>query len=309
MEPFLQSGGCSILVGESRQEYVSRRMSADRLGNETPLIFKDCIRRLQGSCSKLIVAVDEEMGGIRRLEGLVPPLPSLAEARLMDALELEGRCFANAEAARKLGVTMYLAPIADVVDGTNAWLAGRTLGVNPDEISLLIAAYIRGIQRAGVAAVTKHFPGFNDISGDPALVDVTLQTSRAQLLENAVPFHAAIAAGTVGVMAGPAPVASIDRENAACTSKGVVELLRGRFNFGGLIVSDDLDAPATMRGRTLIDTAVLSLNAGVDLLLVAGGAHLEALCDGVVQATEQGMLSAERLSDAANRVRAVAEMS
>ncbi|WP_280949544.1 glycoside hydrolase family 3 N-terminal domain-containing protein [Sinorhizobium alkalisoli] len=75
------------------------------------------------------------------------------------------------------------------------------------------------------------------------------------------------------------------------------------FGFDGLIVSDDLDAPATMRRRTLLDTAIASLNAGADLLLVAGGPCLEELCDGIVEAVRGGELSADRLSAAANRVR------
>lgn len=303
MEPFLRNGGCSILIGESRSEYVARRMSKERLLKETASLFREQISRLKLANPRLIVAVDEEMSGIRRLEGLAPPLPSLEETRSLSLGEVERRCFENAKAARALGVTMYLAPIADVVDGQNPWLAGRTLGSDREEVSRLISAYIIGVQRAGVVATTKHFPGYNHLGADPALVDVSLGSSRERILESAEPFRAAIKAGTRAIMVGPAPVIAFDPENAACTSEPVTSMLRRDFGFDGLIVTDDLDAPATMRQRTLLDTAVASLNAGADLLLVAGGPHLEELSDGVVEAVKGGKLSPDRLASAADRVR------
>lgn len=159
------------------------------------------------------------------------------------------------------------------------------------------------MQRAGISAVTKHFPGFNNLDADPALVDVSLYTERDHILRNALPFTAAIEAGTKAIMTGPAPIAAFDGNNAASTSASVMALLREKFGFWGLIVSDDLDAPATMRGRSLLDTAAAAINAGADLLLVAGGSHLNTLYDGIVAAAQSGNISAERLSDAACRVR------
>lgn len=304
MVPFLNEGGCSILIGESREEYVNRRMSNVRRVQETRQTFLDAIRSLKQIANPLIVAVDEELGGIRRLEALVPALPSLNEARDLTGADLEKRSFETALAAKALGVTMFLSPVADVVDGENPWLEGRAMGRDPGSVARMVSSFVKGIQRAGVTAVTKHFPGFNDLAGDPALEAVSLMTTREVLLTNALPFRAAIAAGTKAVMAGPAPVVAFDERNAACVSPQIIRLLRTEFAFSGLVVSDDLDAPATMRG-TLLETAIASLNAGADLLLVAG-AHLHELCGGIADATERGLLAPERLADAANRVRAIA---
>lgn len=303
MEPFLDKGGCSVLIGETRAEYVSRAMSTERLASETPAVFQAVIENLKARCPDLIVAVDQEMGGIQRLQGLVPALPDLGDAIGLTDEALAERCFQTADAARKLGVSMFLAPIADVVDGRNPWLHNRTMGADAETVARLVSAFVQGVQRAGITAVTKHFPGFNDLDGDPALIDVSLQTTRDRILANALPFTAAIKAGTKAVMTGPAPVAAFDAKNGASTSAAVMTLLRQQFGFDGLIVSDDLDAPATLRGNSLLDTAIASINAGADLLLVAGGPHLDALCDGIVAAVQAGGLSARRLADAAARVR------
>jgi beta-N-acetylhexosaminidase len=303
MEPFLESGGHSVLIGETRTEYVARKMSQERLADETPLLFRTAVDRLKARRPELIVAVDQELGGIQRLQGLIPPLPELEQAAALSDSLLADHCQLVAAAALELGVTMFLAPIADVVDGQNPWLHSRTMGVDAKVVARLVAAYVEGVQRAGITAVVKHFPGFNDLDADPALVDVSLRTPLDRILEGALPFRAAIEAGTKAVMIGPAPVLALDAQNAASTSATVIELLRGSFGFKGLVVSDDLDAPATMRGASLLDTAVASLNAGADLLLVAGGPHIGDLSEGIADAAKAGRLSAGRLADAARRVR------
>lgn len=302
-ETFLEKGGYSVLIGETRAEYVSRAMSKERLASETPILFRAFVERLKTRRPDLIVAVDQEMGGIQRLQGLVPSLPELAEADVLTDDALADRCFDTARAARELGVSMFLAPIADIVDGQNPWLRNRIMGADARTVARLVSAYVKGVQRAGITTVTKHFPGFNNLDGDPALVDVSLQTTRDCIIANALPFTAAIAAGTKAMMTGPAPVAALDPDNAASTSAAVITLLRQQFGFTGLIVSDDLDAPATMRGRSLLETTIASLCAGADLLLVASGPHLDALCDGIVDAVRAGNLPTERLADAAKRVR------
>ena len=306
MVPFVENGGWSILIGETRAEYVARSMSDDRLRSETAEIFAARLEKLTRLRPDLIVAVDQELAGIERLKGIVPELPRLDEALAMDRQELENRCFEMAVAARALGVTLFLAPVADVVTGTNPWLEKRTMSSDPIEVARLVQAFVTGVQRAGIASATKHFPGFNDLAGDPAVEDVALETPLDEILANAATFRAAIHAGSKAVMVGPTVVRSIDPAEPACTSPAIISLLRKEFGFSGLIVSDDLDAPATMRDRSLAETAIASLVAGADLLLVAGSANLENLSSSIVDAVERGTLPATRLAEAADRIRRMA---
>ncbi|WP_119255015.1 glycoside hydrolase family 3 N-terminal domain-containing protein [Shinella zoogloeoides] len=306
MVPFLKEGGCSVLLGETRAEYVARAMSTERLACETPDGFRASIAALQAVTPHLIVAVDQELGGIQRLAGLVPPLPTLDEAHTLSPDALAERCRITAQGARALGVSMFLAPIADIIDGQNVWLRARTMGSYPQAVARLVSAFVTGVQAAGITAVTKHFPGFNDLAEDPALADVCLATPLDRILHNLLPFKAAIEAGTKVIMTGPAPVAAIDGNNSASTSPAVMAMLRSQLGFKGLIVSDDLDAPATLRGQSLLETAIASLNAGADLLLVAGGPHLSALSEGIAAAAQRGDIEQQRLADAAARVRQIA---
>lgn len=303
---FLTGGGKAILLGETRAEYVGRRMSPQRLRDETATMFGRTVQEAIAIAGPLLVAVDQELAGIQRLQGLAPPLPTLEAALLMSDAAIESVCFDIAGAARALGVTMFLAPIADVVDGPNPWLHGRTLGTDPAEVARVASAFVRGVQRGGVIATAKHFPGYRQMAADPALVDVSLTGSAADLAIAGPVFQAVIAAGVKAVMTGPAPVAAIDANQSASTSPAVMALLRQEFGFRGLIVSDDLDAPATLRGRSLLDTAIASLTAGADLLLLASGPHTADIIEGLSAAVADGKLSRDRLADAAARVRSLA---
>jgi beta-N-acetylhexosaminidase len=50
----------------------------------------------------------------------------------------------------------------------------------------------------------------------------------------------------------------------------------------------------------------MALAAGADLLLLSGGDHLSDLCAKIAEAVRNGRLSAERLHEAATRIRSMA---
>jgi beta-N-acetylhexosaminidase len=292
-------------MGESRAEYVARKMSEERRARETAAQFAqftDTARRHANA--EILVALDQEPWGIRRLHRLVPELPSIDAAT--DPMELERAAFELGVAARGLGVNVFLSPVLDRLEGENAWLQGRTLALSPEDIGGLAAAFVSGIQRAGVAAVAKHFPGFPTVTADPALEVAEVPAGRwpASALE---PFRACVDAGVQAVMVGPAPVRDVDPVEPASTSPAAVALLREALGFEGVIVSDDLDAPATLNGRNAPATAVAAIHAGVDLLLVPEGEHLGEIVDALVAAAERDSSFAARLGAAAGRVRALAD--
>ena len=223
----------------------------------------------------------------------------------MSSDAIERICQEIAIAARGMGVSMFLSPIVDVVSGQNVWLKNCSLGKDPVQVARIAAACTRGFEGGGILATAKHFPGHHDIDADPALTIAEVSGSGSDYKPGFISFSAVIEAGVGAVMLGPAFAPGIDPIEPSSTSKATVELLRNEFKFKGLIVSDDLDAPATMRGRSLVETAISSLNAGADLMLIAAGDHLDALCKAIASAVANKTLAEERLSDAANHVRSL----
>ena len=109
------------------------------------------------------------------------------------------------------------------------------------------------------------------------------------------------------IMVGPAIVEGLDDEIPAALSPKIIGKLKNDLNFKGIVMSDDLDAKATLRGRTVEVAAVEALNAGADFLLLAAfGNQLENVVKAISQAVESGHLAEERLFDAGQKVRQLA---
>jgi beta-N-acetylhexosaminidase len=304
---FFENGGVASLLGCSREEYVARRMNSARRETETARVFASYAEQARAISPANLIAIDYEIGGVHRLHNLAPQIAHPSAALEMTTAQLEAFGRAAGLAAKKLGINFFLAPVVDVVTGDNPWLLNRTLQTDPTRVGRIASAFITGVESQGVATTAKHFPGHHHVPLDPfdsesVVVEGTIDETR-QGLE---PFRQVIAAGVTAIMTGPIPVPALDRVEPASTSRVVVDLLRQELKFGGLIVSDDLDLPGTMRRRSLNQVAVQSLLAGVQLLLLAGGRQVQEVAQHIAQAVENGELPQPILISAAEKVREVA---
>lgn len=264
----------------------------------------------------VIVAIDEEAGDVTRLETLRgSSRPGNLALGAVDDVAL------TEEVARDLGhdlasvgVTLNYAPDADVnTDAGNPVIGVRSFGADPALVARHTAAWITGLQSAGVAACAKHFPGHGNTSVDSHIDVPRINASRAEL--DAVelpPFRAAIAAGTQAIMTGHLVVPAIDPEWPATLSRRVlVDLLRDELGFAGAVVTDGIEMAAIARRYGFEAAAVRALAAGSDAVCV-GGDHFDEdsarrLRDAVVDAVAAGELPEERLAEAAKRVEQLAE--
>jgi beta-N-acetylhexosaminidase len=304
---YLSCGGVSILLGETRDEYVGRDMSPARKDTESRTDFVNIAREAASLAgAPVLIAVDQELGGIERLHQLVPAVAFREQLKDLSTRDIEQRCFEMASVARGLGVNLFLAPIVDVVTGANPWLHNRHLGADPVEVSRVSCAFIRGVQRAGVIATAKHFPGHYVTETDPAIAEATVPGALELLHDNLEVFKEVIATGVQAVMPGPAVFPAIDPDHSASTSSKVIGVLRDTLGFSGLIISDDLDAVSILRGNSITDTAIASLASGAHLLLVSSESGLDAIAESIVAAVHDGVLDRQILLDAAFKVRELA---
>ncbi|MFH5774529.1 glycoside hydrolase family 3 N-terminal domain-containing protein [Paracoccus sp. NGMCC 1.201697] len=302
---FLDEGGRAFLIGETRDEYVGRAMSEARRATETADVICNLTQQIHDRAGPALIALDQEPGGICRLHGLVAELP--VDLNSTSTAEIECIAFDIAAAARGMRVTMFLSPVLDVVTGRNPWLTGRTLGTDPDQVARIGAAFIRGVEKAGVVVCAKHFPGHHDIDGDPAIEVATVSGRAGDLDPGRIPMRAAIDAGARAMMTGPALVPGMDPVMPSSLSAPTIAALRG-MGFAGLVVSDDLDAIGTLRGeRDVAGAAVAALAAGSDLLLLSAANDLRDIRARILAAVADGSLPEARLAEAAARVRALAD--
>ncbi|MBO0654989.1 glycoside hydrolase family 3 protein [Streptomyces triculaminicus] len=276
--------------------------------------------QLRAERDDVLVAIDEEGGDVTRLEVRTgSSFPGNLALGAVDDTALT-RDVAH-ELGRRLaacGVNLNWAPSADVnSDPDNPVIGVRSFGADPALVARHTAAYVEGLQAAGVAACTKHFPGHGDTAVDShhdlPRIDAGLATLREREL---VPFRAAVAAGTKAVMSAHILLPALDPALPATLSPAALHgLLRapvadGGLGFDGLVVTDGMEMRAISATYGIERGSVMAIAAGADAICVGGGLADEdtvlRLRDALAGAVRSGELPEERLADAAARVRALA---
>jgi len=256
----------------------------------------------------ILLAIDEEGGDVTRLEAVEgssypgnAALGAVGDVRLTE--EVAAAIGAELAAA---GVDWDLAPVADVNVPANPVIGVRAFGDDAALVAEQVAAFVRGLQSAGVAACAKHFPGHGSTVQDSHL---ELPTVTGDLAAGLEPFRAAIAAGVKTIMTAHVRVPAYGDAPATVNAKLVQGLLRDELGFDGVVFADALEMKGLSASVGVEEGAVLALAAGVDALCIGhdlGEDTVEAVEAAIVAAVRGGRLAEERLAEAAARVRAVA---
>ena len=254
-----------------------------------------------------LLAIDEEGGDVTRLEAVEgSSYPGNAALGAIDDVALTQQVAESigAELAA-VGVDWNLAPVADVNVPANPVIGVRSFGDDPMLVARHVAAFVTGLQRAGVAACAKHFPGHGSTEQDSHL---ELPTVTGDVEVGLQPFRAAVGAGVQTIMTAHVRVPSLGDEPATVNPRAI-RLLRDELGFDGLVFADALEMKGISAGVGVEEGAVRALAAGVDALCVGHDLHDEAVASieaAIENAVASGRLSEERLAEALERVARVA---
>src|SRR5690242_7508865 len=167
-----------------------------------------------------------------------------------------------------LGVHQGLSPVLDVVRDYRWGRVEETMGEDPYLVSELGAAYVRGMQSAGVIATLKHFAGYS--ASRAARNHGPVSMGRRELTDVILPpFETAVAVADAGSVMNS--YSDVDGVPAGADSWLLTDLLRDEWGFTGTVVSDYWAVAflATMH-RVAADVGAagaLALAAGIDVEL------------------------------------------
>ena len=252
----------------------------------------------------LFIAVDQEGGPVARLRDPFREFPgNEIMSKSSDPIKsCEEFAKITAHEMKLAGFNMNMAPVLDVPDkNTDAVLAGRTFGSDPNLTAILGRVIIRTLQDNGIIAVAKHFPGLGATSVDHHK-DLPLMEISEQELESVhiYPFAQAIEEKVAGIMTSHGVYPAYDSANLATTSPYILtEILRKKYSYGGLILTDDLEMGA-IKGKCP-EAAIASVEAGADILLICKDQSL------VRESIEAIYSKLEINTDFAEKVRASSE--
>ncbi len=258
----------------------------------------------QAACTRgepLVVAVDQEGGLVRRFPWAAP---TVAPADLDSAADAHGQAAAAGAALHGVGVSVDLAPVVDTPGSAKSFLGSRAFSRRATRNATLAAAFVQGLQGAGVAATAKHFPGLGEAGGNTDLETVVVHAAKWKLNRGLLPFRRAIAAGVKLVMVSSAVYPALDPSGLpALLSPALMnDLLRGQLGFDGVVVTDALNAPAP---AAVPHAATRSISAGADLLVFGSERSSEQAYATLTAAARRYPRLRARLAESGARIRAL----
>jgi beta-N-acetylhexosaminidase len=270
--------------------------------------------RREAGLPPLVVTTDQEGGPVSRLS---PPLPFPPPLSTIAALPSEQRHDAarrlgvdQGAALRKIGITMDLAPVSDLMPARagvidwNTQIVTRSISRDPEVVAVVAAGFAEGLLAAGVTPTAKHFPGLGRVAVDTHLFSASLAASESDLqTTDWIPFRAVLGIPGAALMLSHVALSEVDAGIPVSQSKRVVTgLLRQQWGFDGIAITDDLTMGAVQHAG-LCTAVERALNAGIDLLLVswdAGKAYPALRC--ALDALDARRLNDEMLRRSAERL-------
>ena len=276
------------------------------------IVDGDQFRRLAADLHELrdhvLLSIDEEGGDVNRLENLggfsMPGNRALGE---LDDPELTRQAaFQIGLSLIEAGIDWDLAPAVDTAVNPLSPNGIRCFGSDRELVSRHTAAWVEGLQAAGVSACAKHYPGHGLSGTDAHLATPLVDVSRAELLDSYLdPFRAAIDAGVDSIMVSHDLVPQLDDVPATISRTLLTDILRGELGYDGVVITDALEMYGIADVAPLPEAAVRAIEAGADALCLGSWAFLEDVdmaATALVEAVESGRLPLERLQSANDRL-------
>ena len=236
----------------------------------------------------LLVAVDHEGGRVQRFREGFSRIPAAAtyaktaKDNLDQARNLADKAgWLMAVELRACGIDFSFAPVLDLAHGLSGVIGDRAFHGKPQIVATLAYAFMHGMNRAGMQAVGKHFPGHGGVVEDSHVAMPVDHRELGELLESdIVPFQYMIENKLAAIMPAHVIYDHVDEKPAGYSAYWVQNILRQRLHFQGVIFSDDLSMEAACVAGGYGERAEAALQAGCDMALVCN--HLE----GAIEAAE-----------------------
>lgn len=223
-----------------------------------------------GGQPPLFIAIDQEGGQVARLKKPFSEFPGGSPA-LRDETDAETFAAITARELTLVGVNMDMAPVLDIAfDPAGSVMAGRAFGADPEWVTRLGLTVVSTLQREGILAVAKHFPGIGRTTLDSHRDLPRLATEYDTLAaSDLLPFKAAARADVAGIMLSHILYQDLDPDWPASLSSRIAgDLLRRDLGYDGLVMTDDLDMGAIARHYDIRTCIRRILAAGIDLALI-----------------------------------------
>jgi beta-N-acetylhexosaminidase len=280
---------------------------------------------VKGGHLPLLIGADQEGGAVSRISfGTIMP-GNMALGANGDSEDIYQAARIIGNELRDLGINLDLAPDADInSDPSNPIIGIRSFSDDPVTVADDLVYFVKGLEDEGVISAIKHFPGHGDTDTDSHTGLPMIEKSLEEISSfELIPFKKGIDAGVDMVMSAHIQYPLIEEETyhslngeeiylpATLSDKIIQGILREKLSFNGVVITDSLSMNAIAKNFRKKDAIRLSINAGVDMLLMPVDEHksvslylkeLRNYVTAIVNLVKEGAISEERIDEAVSRI-------
>ena len=258
----------------------------------------------------LLIGIDEEGGTVVRLscyseladyQFQSPKALYYSHHEVYDGIHtcLKEDAEAKSELLKSYGINVNFAPVCDVATDPNDFMYKRAFGDDVDETCEYVEQMVSTMNDCDMGSVLKHFPGYGN-NGDTHRAVVRDTRDYQEFVKvDFKPFEAGIESGAWCILVNHIIVEAFDKDMPASLSEEVHNILRERFEFGGVIITDDLMMGGVADMMDKGEAAVCAIKAGNDMIL---STDYDVQYNAVLEAVQSGEITEGRLDQSVRRV-------
>ncbi|MFW1858299.1 beta-N-acetylhexosaminidase [Acinetobacter defluvii] len=248
----------------------------------------------------ILIAVDQEGGRVQRLKQgftLLPAMGHFGELYLTQpekALDLAEKCgWLMATEVLAVGIDFSFAPVLDL-NGVSDVIGDRAFAQNVQDIVPLASAFMKGMQRAGMATTGKHFPGHGSVKADSHVAAAIDSRSYDEIYQNDMQSFIKLQDQLDALMPAHVIYENVDPNPAGFSPYWIQKVLRQTLKFDGVLFSDDLSMQAACVAGGADARIKAALEAGCDMGLVCN--DRESACTALAGIENLALPNQERLA-------------
>ena len=268
--------------------------------------MKDLINKLKEINTNnipLFIAVDQENGRVNRLPNEIERIYSAEKQTRTNNIEIVNECNnITAEILNNIGINMNLAPVLDINYDNSKVIGNRSYGKNKEEVIKYAIPSIKTYQSKGIIPVVKHFPGHGLANQDSHYL-IPKINNVSQMKEDLTIYKEAIKEECDAIMIGHLKVKGYGQEPASINKRIIKKYLIDKYNYQGIIITDDLRMNIMQYVYGLKNIINKSINAGTNVLMIKYKPNdIKKLYNKLYKMIDKGIISNNLIEDNYNTI-------
>ena len=175
---------------------------------------------------------------------------------------------------KQIGVNINTVPVLDIrCKGSSNIIGNRSFSNNPKIIDKIGNICIKNFQKNNIGTVIKHIPGHGLAKVDSHSLTPIIKKKISYLIKN--DFSTFKKKKSFFAMTAHIIYKDIDKLNTATHSKKIIELIRNKIRFKGILITDDISMKSLK--YSIKENTLRAFSAGCNLVLHCNGNYKEML--------------------------------